>query len=214
MTCRSAAGIPRSKPTRREQRPLHLRPPVRRQELVNIVLALRLSGERSWEPREDATEDEIVAFLFGLMRGACANVRTSAVVARSAAFDEDAAPSIDDGSSAEQIVMARARLAQVQTALEGDDEALGFCRALQDCPSGREEIAGVLGWTVRRVTVVRWRIKRFLAAKGLTYDEVDEAGPPSPSPQRRPHEDPQAPGERRRAPRQPEGGPRLAGRRR
>ena len=185
------------------------------QELVNMAVTSCLTGDREWTPEPGATEDEIVRFLFGIMRGLASNCRTSAVVACRVPGDvSELAELADDGPSAERIVAARACLAQVERELEGDDEALALCEALQDFPQGRAGVARVLNWTASRVSVVRRRLKRYFAAKGLIQDEDEGAGPPSRSPQRRHHENPQAPGERRRAPRQPEGGPRVAGRRR
>jgi hypothetical protein len=185
------------------------------QELVDMAVESCLAGERQWLPEPGATEDEIVTFLYAIMYAISTNVRTSHVVARRVHGDvTDIVEPVDEAPSAERIVAARARLAQVKRELEGDPEALSLCLALEDFPDGREGIARALTWTVHRLSVVRRRLTRHLAAKGLTYDEDDEAGPPSPSPQRRDHENPQAAGERRRAPRQPDGGRRLAGRRR
>lgn len=178
-------------------------------ELVGMVIESCLSGEREWTLVPDATQDEVARFLFANMRAISTNCRTSAAVARRVYADADP---IDERPPADEILAVWDRLREVERALEGDDEALALCRVLQDFPRGRREIAQALAWSVDHVSVVRRRLERSLAAKGLTYH--DEGGPPSSSPHRRHHENPHAPGERRRAPRQPDGGPRLAGRRR
>ncbi len=187
-------------------------------ELVDMAVDTCLSEKRTWTLPADATEDQLVRHLFMTMRALSTNCRTSAVVALRAPGDvsdleESLGESLDESPSAERILIARAELARIEREIEGDDDVLALCKLLQDPPRTREGIAAALSWTVQRVAQVRRRLSRLLEARGLLHDQNDEAGPPSP--QRSHHENPgKAPGERRRAPRQPDGGRRLAGRRR
>ena len=177
-------------------------------ELVNEAVEGCLSGERRFALPPDATEDDLAAYLCMTMRSIAINHRTSAAVALRAggeALDQQQ----DEHPSASRRFAEAALLLRIEQIFEGDEEALRVCHAFAD-DEGQAEIAASLGWTVEHLKVVRRRMSRRLAQQRITLNDDSELAPPGPTSPWSHHETLQAAGPGRRAPGQPDRGPRLA----
>lgn len=150
-------------------------------ELLNETVKRLLDGDRQWVAEAGASEERIVAVLCETMRSIAVNHRTSAAVDR-----RDGSGAIDRqpyrGPSAARQAAARALLARVEHALEGDDEALALLRTIYEaeCEAQGKELADTLDWRIEYLRVVRRRMARRLESGGLTQEYA--AGPPSSTP--------------------------------
>jgi hypothetical protein len=185
-------------------------------DLVNTVVAQCLAGERKWVQGCDRTEDGLVAFLVMTMWSVINNRYTSAACANRASGERLLDWMADERPSPLRLTEMRETLQRIELALEGDDEAVAFIRALHDGAAATEEHALARGWGKGDVTNERWRIARRLATRGITLNDNDNDGAEAPSagPSRRHHDDSQPTGERRRAPAEHARGAGGAGRRR
>jgi hypothetical protein len=170
-------------------------------DLVSTAIMACLAGERTWVNGCDETEDGLLAFLVMTMWSVINNCRTSAACAHRASGERLLDQIPDERPSPLRCAEMRLQLQRIERALEEDEEALAFLRALHGGAAAYGEHARARGWGDDDLSDERWRIARRLASKGITLNDNDEeeAEAPSAGPPWRHHDDSRPPGERRRA---------------